>query len=34
VREHWQTLLAEHRDPSLDKTIARLLQDYVEDNVS
>jgi trimethylamine--corrinoid protein Co-methyltransferase len=33
VRERWQGLLAEHRDPPLDETIARQLQGYVEDNV-
>ncbi len=31
--QRWQTLLAEHRDPPLDKTIARQLQDYVEDKI-
>jgi trimethylamine--corrinoid protein Co-methyltransferase len=30
ARKRWQVLLAEHQDPPLDATTARLLEEYVE----
>ncbi|MBT7991135.1 MAG: trimethylamine--corrinoid methyltransferase, partial [Anaerolineae bacterium] len=34
ARKRWQDLLAKHEDPSLDKTIARQLENYVEERMN
>jgi trimethylamine:corrinoid methyltransferase-like protein len=34
ARQRWQGLLAEYKDPDLDKSIARQLQDYVENHLN